>query len=79
MPYESIIKGDAKVYSIAAASIIAKVTRDRLMKEWDEVYPQYDFGSNKGYGTAKHIAAIKQYGICNLHRHSFVKNFINEK
>ena len=49
------------------------------MKEWDEVYPQYDFASNKGYGTAKHIAAIKQFGICKLHRHSFVKNFINEK
>ncbi len=49
------------------------------MQEWDEVYPLYDFANNKGYGTAKHIAAIKQFGICNLHRHSFVKNFINEK
>ena len=74
--YESIIKGDAKSYSIAAASIIAKVTRDRIMREWDEVYPEYGFASHKGYGTAKHIAAIKQYGICPLHRRSFVKKFI---
>lgn len=77
IPYTPIIKGDAKVYSIAAASIIAKVTRDRIMREWDEVYPQYEFAKNKGYGTAKHIAAIKEYGICNLHRHSFVKHFVN--
>lgn len=76
IPYTPVIKGDAKVYSIAAASIIAKVTRDRIMREWDEVYPQYEFAQNKGYGTAKHIAAIKEYGICSLHRHSFVKNFI---
>ena len=76
IPYTPIIKGDAKIYSISAASIIAKVTRDRIMREWDEVYPQYDFAKNKGYGTAKHIAAIKEYGICNLHRHTFVKNFI---
>lgn len=76
IPYTPIIKGDAKIYSIAAASIIAKVTRDRIMREWDEVYPQYEFAQNKGYGTAKHIAAIKEYGICNLHRRTFVKNFI---
>ena len=76
IPYTPIIKGDAKIYSIAAASIIAKVTRDRIMREWDEVYPQYEFAQNKGYGTAKHIAAIKKYGICNLHRRTFVKNFI---
>lgn len=76
IPYESIIKGDAKCYSIAAASIIAKVTRDRIMREWDNVYPQYGFASHKGYGTAKHILAIKEYGPCPLHRKSFIKNFI---
>lgn len=76
VPYKSIIKGDAKSYSIAAASIIAKVTRDRIMREWDNVYPQYGFASHKGYGTAKHILAIKEYGPCPLHRKSFIKNFI---
>lgn len=76
IPYDSIIKGDAKCYSIAAASIIAKVTRDRIMREWEEVYPQYGFSSHKGYGTAKHIAAIKEYGLCPIHRRSFTKNFI---
>ncbi len=76
IPYKSIVKGDAKVYSIAAASIIAKVTRDRIMREWDSVYPQYGFSSHKGYGTAKHIAAIKEYGLCPLHRRSFTKNFV---
>ena len=76
IPYISVIKGDAKVYSISAASIIAKVTRDRIMKEYDEVYPEYGFAGHKGYGTAKHIQAIKEYGICPLHRKSFVKNFI---
>lgn len=76
IPYQSFIKGDAKAYSISAASIIAKVTRDRIMREWDKVYPQYGFEKHKGYGTAAHIAAIKEYGICPLHRLSFVKNFI---
>ena len=76
IPYISVIKGDAKIYSISAASIIAKVTRDRIMKEYDEVYPEYGFSGHKGYGTAKHIAAIKEYGICPLHRKSFTKNFI---
>lgn len=75
IPYEPIIKGDAKCYNIAAASIIAKVTRDRIMREWDEIYPQYGFISHKGYGTAKHITAIKQYGLCPIHRKSFTKNF----
>lgn len=79
VPYLSIIKGDAKSYSIAAASIIAKVTRDRIMRQWDEIYPQYGFEKHKGYGTAMHIAAIKEYGICPLHRLTFVKNFINIK
>lgn len=72
VPYTSIIKGDAKVYSISAASIIAKVTRDRIMRQWDEVYPQYGFAQHKGYGTSAHIAAIKEYGLCPLHRRSFI-------
>ena len=76
IPYRSIIKGDAKSYSIAAASIIAKVTRDRIMREWAEVYPMYGFEKHKGYGTAAHIAAIKEYGLCPLHRRSFVKNIV---
>jgi ribonuclease HII len=76
IPYTSIIKGDAKCYSIAAASIIAKVTRDRIMREWDEIYPQYGFEKHKGYGTAAHISAIKEYGLCPLHRLSFVKNIV---
>lgn len=74
IPYEPIIKGDAKCYNIAAASIIAKVTRDRIMRQWDEIYPQYGFISHKGYGTAKHIAAIREYGLCPIHRKSFTKN-----
>jgi len=74
--YRSIIKGDAKSYSIAAASIIAKVTRDRIMRQWDEVYPEYGFEKHKGYGTAVHIKAIKEYGLCPLHRRSFTKNFV---
>ena len=76
VPYEPIIKGDAKCYSIAAASILAKVTRDRIMREWDEIYPQYGFKQHKGYGTAKHIQAIKEYGLCPIHRRSFTKNFV---
>lgn len=75
IPYEAIIKGDAKAYSIAAASIIAKVTRDRIMREWANIYPEYGFEVHKGYGTAKHIAAIKEHGICPIHRKSFTKNF----
>ena len=76
IPYQAIIKGDAKCYSISAASIIAKVTRDRIMRQWDEIYPQYGFEKHKGYGTKMHIEAIKNYGICPLHRKTFVKNFI---
>ena len=76
IPYQSIIKGDAKSYSIAAASIIAKVTRDRIMKQWDEIYPEYGFERHKGYGTKAHIEVIKNNGICPIHRKSFVKNFI---
>ena len=76
IPYTSVIKGDAKIYSISAASIIAKVTRDRIMREYDEVYPEYGFAKHKGYGTAMHIQAIKEHGPCPLHRKTFIKNFI---
>lgn len=71
-----IIKGDAKSISIAAASIIAKVTRDRLMEEYDKVMPEYGFAQNKGYGTAEHIAALKKYGPSPIHRRSFIGHFI---
>ena len=74
--FKSIIKGDAKCYSISAASIIAKVTRDRIMRQWDEIYPQYGFAKHKGYGTAEHIKALKEYGPCPLHRESFIKHFV---
>ncbi len=76
IPYKSIIHGDAISYSIACASIIAKVTRDRMMRQWDQVYPQYGFAKHKGYGTSNHIQAIKEYGPCPLHRKSFIKNFV---
>ena len=75
-PYQSIVHGDAISYSIACSSIIAKVTRDRIMRQWDEIYPQYGFAKHKGYGTAAHIQAIREYGLCPLHRRSFTKNFI---
>lgn len=78
IPYTSIIKGDAKCYSIAAASIIAKVTRDRIMRQWDEIYPKYGFAKHKGYGTKAHIEAIKEYGLTPIHRLSFVKNIIGK-
>ena len=71
-----IIKGDAKSASIAAASIVAKVTRDRMMKEYDTIYPGYDFAKNKGYGTKAHIEGIKKQGICDIHRRTFVKKYI---
>lgn len=77
-PTLAIVKGDALSYSIACASIVAKVTRDRQMRAYDAQYPQYGFASNKGYGSAGHIAAIRQYGPCPLHRRSFIKNFVNE-
>lgn len=76
IPYTSIIKGDAKIYSISVASIIAKVTRDRIMQEYDEIYPEYGFSGHKGYGTEKHIQAIKEYGPCSLHRKTFIKKFV---
>lgn len=71
-----IIKGDAKSMSIAAASIVAKVTRDRKMVEYDAMYPEYGFASNKGYGSAAHIEALKKYGPSPIHRKSFIGNFI---
>ncbi len=76
VPQVPIIKGDSKSVSIAAASILAKVTRDRMMKELDAVYPEYGFAKHKGYGTAEHIAAIKKYGPCAIHRRSFIGKFI---
>ena len=78
IPYKSIIKGDAKSYSIGAASIVAKVTRDRIMREWNQVYPEYGFAGHKGYGTAKHIEAIKKYGLTPIHRKTFCKNFVSD-
>lgn len=76
IPQIPIIKGDAKSVSIAAASILAKVTRDRLMVEYDEVLPGYDFASNKGYGTKAHIAGLKELGPSPIHRATFIKNFV---
>lgn len=72
----SIIKGDATSYNIACASIIAKVYRDNLMVELDKKYPEYEFTKNKGYGTKNHIEAIKKYGARDIHRRSFIKNFV---
>lgn len=73
VPQRSIVKGDALSYSIGAASIVAKVYRDGLMEEYDALYPQYGFKKNVGYGTAEHIAAIKAFGLCPIHRRSFTK------
>lgn len=74
-PQRSVIHGDALSYSIGAASIIAKVYRDQLMDEFAKIYPQYAFDSNKGYGTAAHIQAIQEYGLCPIHRRTFTKKF----
>ena len=76
IPQVSIIKGDAKSQSIAAASILAKVTRDRLMLEYDRIMPEYHFAANKGYGTREHIEALKKYGPTAIHRRSFIKKYI---
>ena len=76
IPCEYVIKGDSKSMAIAAASILAKVTRDRYIKERDEIYPEYGFAKNKGYGTADHIQAIKKHGPCPIHRRTFIKNFM---
>ena len=79
IPQVPIIKGDAKSISIAAASIVAKVTRDRLMREYDKIIPQYGFASNKGYGSGAHIEALKKYGPTPIHRRSFIHNVLGEK
>ena len=76
IPQVPIVKGDAKSISIASASIIAKVTRDRMMVEYDSIYPEYGFASNKGYGAAMHIEALKKYGPTPIHRKSFIGNFV---
>jgi ribonuclease HII len=75
----AIIKGDATSYSIAAASILAKVYRDRLILELDKTYPEYNFKKHKGYGTKEHIEALKKYGPSQIHRKTFIKNFVEEK
>lgn len=74
-----IIKGDTKSISIAAASIVAKVERDAMMVSYDSMYPEYDFASNKGYGSAKHIEALKKYGPCPIHRNSFIQGILSYK
>lgn len=76
VPVLPIIHGDALSYSIAAASILAKVTRDRIMEEYDKVYPEYGFAKHKGYGTKAHIEAIKAHGACKIHRRTFIKKFV---
>jgi ribonuclease HII len=78
IPQQPIVHGDARSVSIEAASILAKVTRDTLMEELDELYPQYGFRDNKGYGTAAHIAAIREYGPCPIHRKTFIGHFVEE-
>jgi len=76
LPQAAVVKGDAKCISVAAASILAKVTRDRLMEEYDALYPGYGFAKHKGYGTAAHIEAIRTLGPCPIHRRSFITHFI---
>ena len=76
IPCETVVKGDGKSCSIAAASILAKVTRDRLLLEYDSLYPQYGFAKHKGYGTKAHYEAIREYGVCPVHRLSFLKNVL---
>ena len=79
VPCETVVKGDAKSCSVAAASILAKVTRDRLMLEEDKKYPQYNFKKHKGYGTKEHTDAILKYGLSHIHRPSFLKKLLGEK
>lgn len=76
VPCKTVVKGDGKSFSIAAASVLAKVTRDRLMLEYAKRYPQYGFERHKGYGTKEHYAAIKEHGVCEIHRLSFLKNVL---
>ena len=78
IPYDTVVKGDSKSESIAAASIIAKVTRDRLLREYDKKYPEYGFAKHKGYGTKAHIEAIQKYGLLSIHRRSFCSKFVNK-
>jgi len=77
VPTKAIIKGDALSYSIAAASILAKVYRDRLMRDYDRIYPEYGFAKHKGYGTKDHIEALRTYGPCPIHRRSFITHFVS--
>lgn len=81
LPYKThaIVRGDALSYSIGCASIIAKVTRDRLMREYDKIYPEYGFSGNKGYGSARHIEAVKTFGPTPIHRRTFIKNFVKNE
>lgn len=79
IPGETVVSGDAKSESIAAASIVAKVTRDHMLLNWDKEYPEYGFAKHKGYGTKAHIEAIQKYGLCPLHRPSFCKKFVTNK
>lgn len=79
VPAAAVVKGDAKSMSIAAASILAKVSRDRLLMEYDKKYPQYQFAKHKGYGTKLHTDLIKEFGPCDIHRLSFLKNILGEK
>lgn len=76
IPCETVVKGDSKSMSVAAASVLAKVTRDRLMLEYNKKYPEYNFKKHKGYGTKEHTELIKQYGPCEIHRLSFLKNIL---
>ena len=78
IPQVAIVKGDAKSVSIAAASIVAKVTRDHMMEEYDQTYPGYGFAQNKGYGSKEHIEALKKTGPCPIHRRSFIGHFVKD-
>ena len=78
IPQVPVVKGDAKCLSIAAASILAKVTRDRIMEEMDEKYPEYGFAKHKGYGTKDHMDAIRKFGPCPIHRRSFITRIVQE-
>ena len=78
LPHETVVKGDAKVACIAAASILAKVSRDRYIRELSDKYPEYGFDKHKGYGTAAHIDALKRLGPCPIHRKSFLKKILGE-
>lgn len=79
LPCTSVIKGDAKIYTIAAASIVAKVTRDRIMLEYDREYPEYGFARHKGYGTKLHYDALEKYGMLSIHRKTFLKKFLEKQ